>query len=113
MAVCLGASCAVPTQAPPSPAFPSKPVRIILDVGLDVDDTHYHGSTWSQDTGAILPFQCRPTLEGVVGPLAKRHQHFPGYTVHLADEASYIDYTLQRDLASQGYHGTSGSRRFI
>lgn len=76
----------------------------ILYVGLDVDDTQYHGSALSQETGEVLDFRCRPTLKGLVGQLAKLRQHFAGHTLQVAYEASYMGYTLQRDLASQGYH---------
>ncbi len=76
----------------------------ILYVGLDVDDTHYHGSALSQETGEVLQFQCRPTLKGLVGQLAKLRKHCAGHTIEVAYEASYIGFTLQRDLASQGYH---------
>ncbi len=76
----------------------------VLYVGLDVDDTHYHGSALSQETGEVLHFQCRPTLKGLVGQLTKLCKHFAGHTVQVAYEASYIGYTLQRDLVSQGYH---------
>jgi transposase len=76
----------------------------VLYVGLDVDDTQYHGAALSQETGEILQFQCRPTLKGLVSQLAKLRQHFPEHTIHVAYEASYLGYTLQRDLVSQGYH---------
>jgi hypothetical protein len=71
----------------------------ILYVDLDVDDTHYHGSALSKDTGEVPHFQCRPTLKGLVNQLVKLRQHFPGHTIHVAYEASYLGYTLQRDLA--------------
>ena len=76
----------------------------ILYVGLDVDDTQYHGSALSQATGEVLHFQYRPTLKGLVSQLAKLHQHFPKHTVHVAYEASYIGYWLQRDLVGEGSH---------
>ena len=40
--------------------------QTILYVGLDVDDTQYHGSAFDQHTGAVLDFQCRPTLKGLL-----------------------------------------------
>jgi hypothetical protein len=33
-------------------------------VGIDVDDTQYHGSAFNKDTGEALDFKCRPTLKG-------------------------------------------------
>jgi hypothetical protein len=33
----------------------------IVYVGLDVDDTEYHGSAVDKTTGEIIHFKCRPT----------------------------------------------------
>jgi len=38
----------------------------LIHVGLDVDDTPYHGSTLSKDTGEIIDFKCWPTLKGLL-----------------------------------------------
>ncbi len=76
----------------------------IVYVGLDVDDTQYHGSALDKNTGEVIHFKCRPTLKGLLGQLEKLGKHFPGCTFKLCYEASYIGYTLQRDLASKGYH---------
>jgi len=75
----------------------------IIHIGLDVDDTQYHGSALNQITGEILDFKCRPNLKGLLGQLDKLHQYFPGSTFKLCYEASYIGYTLQRDLVEKGY----------
>ena len=60
----------------------------ILYVGLDVDDTQYHGSAFNQDTGEILDFKCRPTLKGLLNQLDKLAKHFPGCAIRLCYEAS-------------------------
>jgi transposase len=77
--------------------------QTILYVGLDVDDTQYHGSAFYPHTGAGLDFQCRPTLKGLFRQLEKLRQHFSGCAIRVCYEASYLGYTLQRDLAEQGY----------
>ena len=51
----------------------------IIYVGLDVDDTQYHGSALDKKTGEVITFKCRPTLKG---PLNKRNPalfrtHYP------------------------------------
>ena len=33
----------------------------VIYVGLDVDDTQYHGSALDKDTGEVTTFQCRRT----------------------------------------------------
>ena len=38
----------------------------IVYIGIDVDDTRYHGCALNQHTGEILDFHCRPTLKGLV-----------------------------------------------
>ena len=79
----------------------------ILYVGLDVDDTQYHGSAFSKDSGEVVDFKCRPTLKGLLNQLDKLDKlagHFPGCSIKLCYEASYVGYYLQRDLMSHGVH---------
>ena len=76
----------------------------IIHVGLDVDDTQFHGSAMNKQTGEVVAFECRPTLKGLVGQLNKLSQHFPECLFKLCYEASYIGFTLQRDLSQVGYH---------
>ncbi|MCG6976649.1 MAG: transglutaminase-like domain-containing protein, partial [Acidiferrobacterales bacterium] len=68
----------------------------IIHVGLDVDDTKYHGSALDKSTGEVIDFKCRPTLKGLLDKLG---QYFPDCILKLCYEASYIGFTLQRDLA--------------
>jgi hypothetical protein len=76
----------------------------IVYVGIDVDDAQYHGSALNKDTGESLSFRCRPTLRGLLIHLAKIRKHFPRHLIQVAYEASYIGFSLQRDLAERGYH---------
>ncbi len=41
--------------------------RNIIYVGLDVDDTKYHGSALNKNTGEVVDFKCRPTMKGLLG----------------------------------------------
>jgi hypothetical protein len=75
----------------------------IVFVGLDVDDTQYHGSALDKNTGEVITFKCRPTLNGLLNQLDRIHKCFPGSIFRLCYEASYIGYTLQRDLVEKGY----------
>ena len=76
----------------------------IIHIGLDVDDTQYHGSVFNKDTGEVIDFQCRPTLKGLLQQLDRMARHFPGRTIRLCYEASYVGYCLQRDLMSHDIH---------
>jgi transposase len=76
----------------------------IIYVGLDVDDNQYHGSALNKQTGEVITFQCRPTLSGLLKQLAKLANAYPDSSLGLCYEASYIGYTLHRDLVKHGYH---------
>jgi transposase len=76
----------------------------ILHVGLDVDDTQYHGSAFNKATGEVIDFRCRPTLKGLLTQLDKLQRHFRGLSIRLCYEASYVGYCLQRDLRAHGVH---------
>ena len=76
--------------------------QTVIHVGLDVDDTQYHGSALDKYSGEVIDFKCRPTLKGLLGQLEKLGQHFPDCPLKLCYEASYIGFTLQRDLTENG-----------
>jgi transposase len=76
----------------------------ILHVGLDVDDTQYHGSAFNKHTGEVIDFACRPTLKGLLTQLDRLQRHFPGLSIRLCYEASYVGFHLQRDLSVHGWH---------
>ncbi len=75
----------------------------VIYVGIDVDDVHYHGCALDKATGEVLEFQCRPTLKGLVGELKKVREYFGGGKLKLCYEASYIGFSLQRDLNGRDY----------
>jgi hypothetical protein len=50
--------------------------RNLIYVGLDVDDTQYHGSVLNKDTGEVITFQCRPTLAGLLKQLGPTRLRF-------------------------------------
>ncbi len=75
----------------------------VIYVGVDVDDVHYHGSALNKATGEVLEFQCRPTLKGLVGQLEKVREYFGGGKLKLCYEASYIGFSLRRDLNAGDY----------
>ena len=70
----------------------------VIYVGLDVDDTQYHGAAFDKQTGEAVSFKCRPTLKGLVRQLEKLAAYFTDCSLVLCYEASYIGHCLQRDL---------------
>jgi transposase len=76
----------------------------IIHIGLDVDDTQYHGSAFNKDTGEVIDFKSRPTLKGLLQQLDRMARHFSGCTIKLCYEASYVGYCLQRGLTSNDIH---------
>ena len=75
----------------------------VIYVGLDVDDTQYHGAAFDKQTGEAVSFKCRPTLKGLVRQLEKLAAYFTDCSLVLCYEASYIGHCLQRDLTRAGY----------
>lgn len=75
----------------------------VVYVGIDVDDVRYHGCALNQCTGEVQAFQCRPTLKGLVGQLEKLQVYFRGAPLKLCYEASYVGFSLQRDLQGRGF----------
>ena len=83
----------------------------IVYVGIDVDDVRYHGAALNSGTGEVLDFRCRPTLKGLVGQLEKLQGYFGEVQLKLCYEASYVGFSLQRDLNDQGYDCSVVARR--
>ena len=73
----------------------------VLYVGLDVDDKYFHGSGYEERKREHLEFKCKPNL----GALDKKLQRFEekGYDMKICYEATYLGYSLQRDLEKKGY----------
>ncbi|MBN1983789.1 MAG: transposase, partial [Chitinivibrionales bacterium] len=72
----------------------------IVYVGLDVDDTAFHGMGLVMETGECFEFKCKPD-HGVLRK--KLNEIFKDqYTIHLCYEACYIGYSLCRFLRKSG-----------
>ena len=76
----------------------------VIYVGIDVDDERYHGSALDKRMGEVLDFRARATLKGLVQQLEKVRAYFGGVELKLCYEASYVGFSLQRDLKGRGYH---------
>jgi hypothetical protein len=48
----------------------------LIYIGLDVDDTQYHGAAFDKETSEIVSFKCRPNLKGLVLQLEKMQKYF-------------------------------------
>ena len=74
----------------------------IVYVGIDVDDTAFHGAGIVRETGELFEFKCKPDH----GVLRKKLNELFGdrYTIHLCYEACYLGYSLCRFLRKAGIH---------
>jgi transposase len=79
-------------------------METILCVGLDVDDTAFHGCALIAKAGEILEFRCRPNIEGLIKKLQEIGNHHSGREIRVCYEAGYLGFTLQRDLLKAGFH---------
>lgn len=59
--------------------------------------------TLNKATGEGLDFRARPTLKGLVGQLEKVQEYFGDTKLKLCYEASYVGFSLQRDLRKRAY----------
>lgn len=74
----------------------------IVYVGLDVDDTAFHGTGLVLETGECFEFKCKPdhgVLRKKIIDLFKEQ-----YAIRLCYEACYIGYSLCRFLRKNGIH---------
>lgn len=74
----------------------------IFFVAVDVDDKAFHGCGLNRETGEIREFSCHPTG----GHLAKKLEGFKdgAEEMRICYEATYLGFSLQRDLAKRGYN---------
>ena len=76
----------------------------IVYVGLDVDDTQYRGAALNKPTVEFFHCKCRPTPKGLSEQLTTVGKQVPRRVLQVVYEASYIGFTLQRDLVDKGIH---------
>ena len=77
--------------------------KSVIYVGVDVDDKSFHFSAFFPTTGEMLEYKTRPTLKSLVSKLAEIKSKFPEYSLKICYEATYIGYSLQRDLVKNNY----------
>lgn len=70
-------------------------------IGVDVDDQAFHGYAIREGAREGTAFKCRPNA----GHLSKKLEEFKGehVSVKICYEATYLGYSLQRDLAARGW----------
>ncbi|MGK5086618.1 IS110 family transposase [Bdellovibrionota bacterium FG-2] len=76
----------------------------VLFIGLDVDDKAFHGAVLVSNLGELIEFKCRPHVDGLSKKLKELQARFPDHKIRICYEATYIGFTLQRDLAKKGFH---------
>ena len=74
----------------------------IIYVGFDVDVQNFHGAALIAGTGEVIEFKCRPNTKGLLNQLQNLKTKFQDFDFKICYEATYIGFTLQRDLADQG-----------
>lgn len=76
----------------------------ILFVGVDVDDNAFHATIMSEQGGTEGEFACKPTA----GALAKKLGKFKkeNHELRVCYEATYLGFSLYRELKDLGVHST-------
>lgn len=75
----------------------------IIYIGLDVDDQSFHGAALTAATGEVIEFKCRPNTKGICNQLRNLKEKFPEFEFKICYEATYIGFTLQRDLSANAF----------
>jgi transposase len=73
----------------------------ILFVGLDVDDKAFHGHAISEDRTTSVAFCCRPNIAALRKQLSLFEEK--GFKIKVCYEATYIGFSLYRDLCALGF----------
>ena len=73
----------------------------VLHVGLDVDDKSFHIGAFSKETCEIFEMTSKPNLGNLMRKLEKFTEK--DFELKLCYEATYIGYSLCRDLNKNGY----------
>lgn len=76
-------------------------MKKLLHVGLDVDDKNFHIGAFCKETGETFEMTSRPN----VGNLMKKLEKFTnqGFELRLCYEATYVGYSLCRELSKNDY----------
>ena len=74
----------------------------LLFIGLDVDDNAFHAHFISEDGKVEGSFSCKPSTGKLLQKLEPLHQG--GADIRICYEATYLGFSLHRDLTAKGYH---------
>ncbi len=75
----------------------------VIYIGVDVDDNAFHATALFPETGEVLEYKCKPTFHGLLGRLAELRATFQDFNIRVCYEASYLGFSLCRDLIAAGY----------
>ncbi|MCK6608999.1 MAG: IS110 family transposase [Flavobacterium sp.] len=75
----------------------------VIYIGVDVDDNAFHTTALFPETGEVLEYKCKPTFHGLLSRLAELKAKFQDFNVRVCYEASYLGFSLCRDLIAAGY----------
>lgn len=73
----------------------------VLHVGLDVDDKSFHIGAFCRETGEIFEMTAKPNVGNLMRKLEKFTKQ--DFELKLCYEATYIGYSLCRDLRKNGF----------
>ena len=85
-------------------------MKKVLHVGLDVDDKSFHIGAFCKETGEIFEMTSKPNLGNLMRKLERLTAK--DFELKLCYEATYIGYSLCRELSKNGYKTLSVSLEF-
>ena len=75
----------------------------VIYVGIDVDDNSFHISAFFKDSGELIEKKSKPTVKSLDNILKDFGSKFPDYKIQICYEATYLGFSLHREITSLGY----------
>ena len=76
----------------------------VIYIGIDVDDNSFTGAAFLPDTGEMIDFKAKPNASGLAAKLKDLQAKFQDHQLKACYEATYLGFSLQRDLIRLGHH---------
>lgn len=76
----------------------------LIHIGIDVDDNSFTGAALNSLTGEVVEFKSKSSGKALEKKLSKLQEQFPSFHLKICYEATYLGFSLQRELTNMGYH---------
>lgn len=75
----------------------------VIYVGIDVDDNSFHVSAFLKESGELIEKKSKPTVKSLENVIKDLEAKFPDHKIQACYEATYLGFSLHRDITNLGY----------